>query len=50
MPLKVLTRENLIQVAKETGHTEGYLRNLLQQAAAKNKPVWVQVPLPKHLR
>lgn len=50
MPLKVLTRENLKSIAKESGHSEEELHKLLINQTLLRKPAYVQVPLPKHLR
>lgn len=50
MPLQVLTRENLEKVAKETGISEEELRVLITRGAIMKEPVYVRVPLPKHLR
>ena len=50
MPLKVLTRENIEELSKESGHSVEKLWALLKTATAAREPAWVRVPFPKHLR
>lgn len=48
--LFLVTRKNLKEAARLSGRTEQYLLNALLEANRNREPLYVQVPLPKHLR